>query len=133
MSTNEVNKMIKENKKLPNKLVVNWESFQILCENMRYNNELVEYYKCFDEAHNIISSYNYRSKVIANIMKDNAFKHTIFCSGTPLGEQNLIDDCVKIEIKKNINRTVNIKYMCWDPEIQSISNIRYFSLLKDEV
>lgn len=104
----DIKKKIREHTQLPNKMIINWDTYQLIKEN--YGIDTVnKYIKCVDESHNLITTANYRNKaskirrqkegVISSIVdKDTA--NLILCSGTPQYEWMLFDKVYSFEFLK---------------------------------
>ena len=118
-SSTDLRKMIAMNN-LPSKIILGWDQFAILAEK---NINIDEYYKCFDEVHNFVTTLNYRYNTTWNIIKNRDIqKRCILVSATPCGETNAFcSDCYRIEFKKEVNYTVNYHKVSWDDKI-SIKN-----------
>ena len=102
----KIKKLIKEHEALPGKLIINWDTYQLIKENYGIK-FLNQYVKCFDESHNIVTAANYRNKkkkgfeetLISSIIDRNT-KNLLICSGTPQYEWALFDNVYTFEFLK---------------------------------
>lgn len=102
----KIKKIIKEHGALPGKLIINWDTYQLIKENKGIK-FLNQYVKCFDESHNIVTAANYRNKkkkgfeetLISSIIDRNT-KNLLICSGTPQYEWALFDNVYTFEFLK---------------------------------
>lgn len=124
-TSTDLRKMIAMNN-LPSKIILGWDQFAILAEK---NINIDEYYKCFDEVHNFVTTLNYRYNTTWNIIKNRDIqKRCILVSATPCGETNAFcSDCYRIEFKKEVNYTVNYHKVTFDNE--DVENISVFKAI----
>ena len=102
---------------LPSKMILGWDQFAILAEK---NINIDDYYKCFDEIHNFVTTVKYRHNTIWKIIKNRDIqKRCILVSATPCGEYDgFCTDCYKMEFLKEVNYTVNYRKVSFDNDEQ---------------
>lgn len=105
LMTKEVGNIIFNDEELPNKMIINWNSYQLLLIDPQYKSKLNDYVKCIDEAHNLILTLSYRSAVVFDLLRHQQ-PHTLYCSATPLGETALLDNIYTLEFTKDIQKKV---------------------------
>lgn len=88
-----------------NKLICVWDTYKLLIEDEVMNGLISGYLKCFDECHNLVNSWGYRSDAISSIV-NNLTHNSIYCTATPLGEEQLIPDLYKIEVVKGLQKKI---------------------------
>lgn len=104
---------------LPNKLLVGWNQMQKLCLSLRnpYNKiDLREYYKCFDEIHNIITTMGYRHSVIYDIVGCPQVQDKCICvTATSCGEFSIFcPNAYKFKFNKEKKYQQKIYYAAYD-------------------
>lgn len=83
------------------KMIMRWEVFSKIMHRLWVN----DYYYLCDESHNFITQFNFRRVIIPIVEFLNSKKHVLFLTGTPMGEDCILQNPITMQFKKN-NSTI---------------------------
>ena len=83
------------------KMIMRWEIFNKIMPRLWVN----DYYYLCDESHNFITQFNFRRVIIPIVKFLNSKKHVLFLTGTPMGEDCILQNPITMRFKKN-NSTI---------------------------
>lgn len=83
------------------KMIMRWEVFSKIMHRLWVN----DYYYLCDESHNFITQFNFRRVIIPIVKFLNSQKHVLFLTGTPMGEDCILQNPITMRFKKN-NSTI---------------------------
>lgn len=81
----------------PSHMICRWEVFKLIKKHTLIN----QYYFLCDESHNFVTEFNYRRVIIPIAKYLHQQRHVLFLTGTPLGEDCILQNPVTMRFLKN--------------------------------